>query len=119
MVKANRKRNGNSIVSLNEMHRSNFGPVQPVPPQRPKNRGTKKKCDYCSRILPLDESFDKFITNDKIIQIAMTMYPGKLFGHIDCITEPIKTPKTMGWLWSVKETGGVKVSNQLSLNKKR
>lgn len=36
-------------------------------------------------------------------------YPGVCCGHHDCIQYPVTTPKTMGWLWSLSETGGVKV----------
>lgn len=123
VIKINKKKDRTAVVSLNEMYPPVFSSVntttvQSVTPRRPKKRGTKKKCDYCSRIFLPEKSFDKFMTNDKIIQIARTMYPGKTFGHIDCIIEPIKTPKTMGWQWSVEETSGVKVSYKCSPNKK-
>lgn len=81
-----------------------FSTLQTVTYQR-----SKKKCNYCYKKKP-EKSFDKFTTNDKMIQIAFSMYPGKIFSHTNCIKTTIKTPKTMGWQWSVKETGGVKVS---------
>ncbi|XP_003247758.1 uncharacterized protein LOC100571943 [Acyrthosiphon pisum] len=116
VINVNQKGNRDAVVSLNEIHLPKVGPastttVQLATPRRPKKRcNTKKKFDNCSRILPSEKSFDKFMTNEKIMEIALSMYPGNAFGHIDCIIQPIKTPKTMGWQWSVKETGGVNIN---------
>jgi len=120
VINVNRKQFGNSEVFPNDIHPPKFGnasttSVQLATPQHPKKRDKKKKfysCS-CSRILGPEKSFGKHMTNEKIMQIAISMYPSKTFGHIDCIIEPIKTPKTMGWLWSVEETGGVKVRNRV------
>jgi hypothetical protein len=37
----------------------------------------------------------------------------KSIGHKACLGKPVKTPKEMGWLWSLRSTGGVKVRNSL------
>ncbi|XP_026821425.1 uncharacterized protein LOC113559849 [Rhopalosiphum maidis] len=106
--------NSNRIGNLNEIvypkkiptpkFNFAFSTLQTVMYQR-----SKKKCNYCYKKKP-EKSFDKFTTNDKMIQIAFSMYPSKIFSHKNCIKSTIKTPKSMGWQWSVKETGGVKIN---------
>ncbi|KAL4101309.1 hypothetical protein QTP88_021329 [Uroleucon formosanum] len=118
VIYENQKENKDAIVFPNKIYLTKLGTASTTTVQSAtlcclKKRGnTKKKCDNCFRLLPPEKSVDKFMTNKKMIEIAMSMYPGKTFGHIDCIIEPIKTPKTMGWQWSVKETGGVKFTNE-------
>lgn len=116
VINVNRKQIEDPEVFPNEIHSPKFGnaattAMHSATPQRPKKIDKKKKFFSCSRISRPEKSIDKFMTNEKMMQIAISMYPSKTFGHIDCIIEPIKTPKTMGWLWSVEETGGVKVRN--------
>lgn len=56
------------------------------------------------------ESDDHIATLSKDIkQFTRSLYPGVNCGHKNCISPPIITPKNLGWLWSLKETGGVKV----------
>ncbi|KAL5237494.1 hypothetical protein ACI65C_004904 [Semiaphis heraclei] len=115
VINVNRKQIEDPEVFPNEIHSPKFGnaattAMHSATPQRPKKIDKKKKFFSCSRISRPEKSIDKFMTNEKMMQIAISMYPSKTFGHIDCIIEPIKTPKTMGWLWSVEETGGVKIN---------
>lgn len=68
----------------------------------------KKKC-HCDRIRrPVESNTDVLIQN-KAFELGQALYPGVNCGHKNCIPEHVVTPKTMGWLWSLKETGGVKV----------
>lgn len=55
------------------------------------------------------QSFDKVVNDKKPTKIFQAVYPGVHCGHKNCIHYPVVTPKTMGWLWSLSETGGVKV----------
>lgn len=67
------------------------------------------KC-CCLRIAWSEESLSDALTIERGAQITQTIYPGVNCGHKNCLQYPIMTPKNMGWLWSLRETGGVKVS---------
>lgn len=77
--------------------------------RKKKKKKKKKKCP-CERVVDSDEMLSPgVITTEKAIEIAQAIYPGVNCGHKECIREPVVTPKNMGWLWSLRETGGVKV----------
>lgn len=64
----------------------------------------------CSRVARFDESSDDVAWTTAQRPVAYPkIYPGVCCGHHHCIQYPVTTPKTMGWLWSLRETGGVKV----------
>ncbi|VVC26470.1 Domain of unknown function DUF4776 [Cinara cedri] len=46
----------------------------------------------------------------KINNVAGSVYPGVNCGHKNCISQPVVTPGNMGWLWSLKDAGGVKIN---------
>lgn len=68
----------------------------------------KKNC-RCQTVARPHESCHDVFSSERANEIAQAVYPGVNCGHRDCIRYPVVTPKTMGWLWSLKETGGVKV----------
>lgn len=78
------------------------------PVARKRRKRSKKKC-RCDRVRRSVNSNSNVLTTNKAFELGQALYPGVNCGHKYCIPEPIVTPKTMGWLWSVKETGGVKV----------
>jgi len=77
--------------------------------KRDVKRKKPTKC-CCLRIAWSDESLSDALTIERAAQITQAIYPGVNCGHKNCLQYPIMTPKNMGWLWSLRETGGVKVS---------
>lgn len=71
-----------------------------------------KKCG-CLRIARSAESLSNDLDTERGAQfITQAIYPGVNCGHKNCLQYPITTPRNMGWLWSLRETGGVKVSGR-------
>lgn len=115
--KSNTQRTKSGQTSANSK-RSKENKNKDIDRQRPaverkrnkKKKKKKKKCP-CERVVDSNEflSFN-VITTEKAIEIAQAIYPGVNCGHKECIREPVVTPKNMGWLWSLRETGGVKVN---------
>lgn len=77
-----------------------------------KPKQSKEKTNDDSGVEPSEET----ITNaeetlvEKMLRLSRVVYPGVICGHKHCNQYPIVTPKNMGWLWSVKSSAGVKVS---------
>lgn len=73
-------------------------------------KGGKPTC-CCSRVVrsESESTVANVLTPDRAIRIARAIYPGVNCGHKDCIKYPVVTPKHMGWLWTLEQTGGVKV----------
>lgn len=89
-------------LNANEGVKSNRSTVK-------RRRRTKRKC-MCSQIARTEESFIGDVTAEQPMKTIHVIYPGVCCGHKNCQSEPVVTPKTMGWLWSVRETGGVRVN---------
>lgn len=89
-------------VRLNANEKANRSTVK-------KRKRTKKKC-MCTRIARAEDSFIDDVKAEKPMKTTHVVYPGVCCGHKNCQSHPIVTPKTMGWLWSLRETGGVKVN---------
>lgn len=79
--------------------------------KRRKVKGGRRKRtkNKCTQVVQAEESITDISISKKAMLISQAIYPGVNCGHKNCASTPIITPKTMGWLWSLRETGGVKV----------
>lgn len=86
-----------------------------APAYRPavdKKKRRKKKKGQSTDCTRAPNSAEEVIAhlNAKIKKLSQAVYPGVNCGHKNCIPKPVVTPRNIGWLWSLKETGGVKVT---------
>lgn len=121
-----RTENNNGSVPLVKTERTeNVRPTSPAGDKRKrkkKKKHHKKKTSICTSNSGLEMSsinIDEVALSKKIKKLTQTIYPGVNCGHQNCIPQPIMTPKNIGWLWSLKETGGVKVKHSHIINKQQ
>lgn len=105
--------NGSSVPAVEpetELAETAALAYRPAVDKKKRRKKKKGKSIDCTRA---PKSADDVIANlnAKIKKLSQAVYPGVNCGHKNCIPKPVVTPRNIGWLWSLKETAGVKVKS--------